>query len=107
MNILKRLIKYRFSHIIHRMFQSTLPRGDGGFSGGTLERPALKELFQDIAEGKVDTVVVYKIDRLTRSLMDFSKIVNKFDNVNHYPLSLKLIINLLIYLGIKLYYFLC
>jgi len=52
---------------------------DGGFSGGTLERPALKELFQDIEDGKVDTVVVYKIDRLTRSLMDFSKIVELFD----------------------------
>lgn len=52
---------------------------DGGFSGGNLERPALKELFKDIQEGKVDTVVVYKIDRLTRSLMDFSKIVEIFD----------------------------
>ena len=52
---------------------------DGGFSGGTLERPALKELFKDIEEGKVDTVVVYKIDRLTRFLMDFSKIVELFD----------------------------
>lgn len=52
---------------------------DGGFSGGTLERPSLKELFKDIEDGKVDTVVVYKIDRLTRSLMDFSKIVEVFD----------------------------
>jgi len=52
---------------------------DGGFSGGTLERPALKELFQDIEAGQIDTVVVYKIDRLTRSLMDFSKIVELFD----------------------------
>ncbi|MEI8389313.1 MAG: recombinase family protein [bacterium] len=52
---------------------------DGGFSGGTLERPALKELFQDIEAGEIDTIVVYKIDRLTRSLMDFSKIVELFD----------------------------
>ncbi len=52
---------------------------DGGFSGGTLERPALKELFEDIEAGKIDTVVVYKIDRLTRALMDFSKIVELFD----------------------------
>ena len=52
---------------------------DGGFSGGNIERPALKELFQDIQHGKVDTVLVYKIDRLTRSLMDFSKIVEIFD----------------------------
>lgn len=53
---------------------------DGGFSGGTLERPAVKELFKDIEAGEVDIVVVYKVDRLTRSLMDFSKIVELFDN---------------------------
>lgn len=52
---------------------------DGGISGGTMERPALKRLLQDIREKKVDVVVVYKIDRLTRSLMDFSKIVEIFD----------------------------
>ncbi len=52
---------------------------DGGYSGGTMERPALKRLIQDIEAGKVDTVVVYKIDRLTRSLMDFSKIIEVFD----------------------------
>ncbi len=46
---------------------------DGGFSGGTLDRPALKLLLSDIAEGRVDVVVVYKIDRLTRSLFDFAK----------------------------------
>ncbi|MBM3950792.1 MAG: recombinase family protein [Rhodospirillales bacterium] len=52
---------------------------DGGFSGGTLERPALKRLLADIEEGLVDVVVVYKIDRLSRSLMDFSKLVEVFD----------------------------
>ncbi|MEI8377223.1 MAG: recombinase family protein [bacterium] len=52
---------------------------DGGFSGGTLERPAVKELFKDIEAGDIDIVVVYKVDRLTRSLMDFSKIVELFD----------------------------
>lgn len=52
---------------------------DGGFSGGTLERPAVKELFNDIEDGKVDIVVVYKVDRLTRSLMDFSKMVELLD----------------------------
>jgi DNA invertase Pin-like site-specific DNA recombinase len=52
---------------------------DGGFSGGTLERPALKQLLADIEEGLVDVVVVYKIDRLSRSLMDFSKLVEVFD----------------------------
>lgn len=53
---------------------------DGGFSGGTLERPALKQLLVDIESGKIDIVVVYKVDRLTRSLMDFSKIVELFDS---------------------------
>ena len=52
---------------------------DGGISGGTLERPSLKELFQDIERGEVNIVVVYKVDRLTRSLMDFAKIVELFD----------------------------
>src|ERR1700739_2588674 len=52
---------------------------DGGFSGATMERPALQRLLVDIAAGRVDTVVVYKIDRLTRSLADFAKIVEIFD----------------------------
>ncbi len=52
---------------------------DGGFSGGNMERPALKKLLTDIAAGKVNIVVVYKIDRLTRSLMDFAKLVEAFD----------------------------
>ncbi len=52
---------------------------DGGFSGATLERPALKRLLADIEEGRVDVVVVYKIDRLSRSLMDFAKLVEVFD----------------------------
>jgi len=52
---------------------------DGGFSGGNMERPALKRLLEDIAAKRVDTVVVYKVDRLTRSLADFAKIVEQFD----------------------------
>ena len=52
---------------------------DGGISGGTMERPALRRLLSDIAAGRVDTVVVYKVDRLTRSLSDFAKIVDAFD----------------------------
>jgi site-specific DNA recombinase len=52
---------------------------DGGFSGGTMDRPALQRLLGDIREGQVDVVVVYKIDRLTRSLFDFAKIVEAFD----------------------------
>ena len=52
---------------------------DGGFSGGTLERPALRRLLADIEDGRIDVVVVYKIDRLSRCLMDFSKLVEVFD----------------------------
>jgi DNA invertase Pin-like site-specific DNA recombinase len=52
---------------------------DGGFSGATMERPALQRLLADIRAGRADTVVVYKIDRLTRSLADFAKIVEILD----------------------------
>jgi DNA invertase Pin-like site-specific DNA recombinase len=52
---------------------------DGGYSGGTLERPGLRELLADIEARKIDVVVVYKVDRLTRSLADFAKIVERFD----------------------------
>ena len=60
---------------------SALPMAydDGGFTGGSMERPGLKCLLADIALGKVDVVVVYKVDRLTRSLADFAKIVEAFD----------------------------
>ncbi|MGA2782625.1 MAG: recombinase family protein [Smithella sp.] len=52
---------------------------DGGFSGGNMERPALKQLLEDIGAGKVNAVVVYKVDRLTRSLTDFARIIERFD----------------------------
>jgi site-specific DNA recombinase len=55
------------------------PYNDGGLSGATMERPALKQLLADIEEGLVDVVVVYKVDRLTRSLSDFAKMVEIFD----------------------------
>jgi site-specific DNA recombinase len=55
---------------------------DGGFSGGTLQRPALQRLIVDIEAGRVDVVVVYKIDRLSRSLMDFARLVEVFDRNN-------------------------
>lgn len=55
---------------------------DGGYSGGNMERPALKKLLLDVQNGLVDIIVVYKIDRLTRSLMDFSKIVEVLDKHN-------------------------
>ena len=52
---------------------------DGGYSGGTINRPALQVLLDDIKSGLIDVIVVYKIDRLTRSLTDFAKMVNVFD----------------------------
>jgi DNA invertase Pin-like site-specific DNA recombinase len=52
---------------------------DGGLSGGSLERPALQRLLADVAAGKVDIILVYKVDRLTRSLLDFAKLVEAFD----------------------------
>ena len=55
---------------------------DGGISGATLDRPALKRLLADIEAHKVDVVVVYKIDRLSRALMDFAKLVEVFDRNN-------------------------
>ena len=55
------------------------PYDDGGISGGTMDRPALQNLLGDIQAGQVDVVVVYKIDRLTRSLIDFARIVEVFD----------------------------
>ena len=52
---------------------------DGGVSGGSMERPGLRALLDDIGRGRIDVVVVYKVDRLTRSLTDFAKIVDAFD----------------------------
>ena len=55
---------------------------DGGFSGGNTDRPALQRLLGDLRAGKVDVIVVYKVDRLTRSLADFAKLVELFDEHN-------------------------
>jgi DNA invertase Pin-like site-specific DNA recombinase len=52
---------------------------DGGFSGGSMERPALRKLLEDVDKGRIDVIVVYKVDRLTRSLADFAKLVELFD----------------------------
>jgi site-specific DNA recombinase len=52
---------------------------DGGLSGASLDRPALQELLEDLRGGKIDVIVVYKVDRLTRSLADFAKLVELFD----------------------------
>ena len=63
----------------------TLLRGkydDGGFSGGNTDRPALQRLLEDVRAGKIDVIVVYKVDRLTRSLADFAKLVELFDKHN-------------------------
>src|SRR5437870_2617392 len=56
------------------------PYDDGGLSGGTMERPALQSLLADIAANLIDVVVVYKVDRLTRSLTDFAKLVEIFES---------------------------
>jgi len=55
---------------------------DGGFSGGTVERPALQRLLADIDARKIDVIVVYKVDRLSRSLADFARLVERFDATN-------------------------
>src|SRR6476661_8504279 len=55
---------------------------DGGFSGGNTDRPALQRLLDDVRAGKIDVIVVYKVDRLTRSLADFAKLVELFDRHN-------------------------
>ncbi len=55
------------------------PYDDGGFSGGSLERPALQKLLVDVRAGQIDIILVYKVDRLTRSLADFAKLVELFD----------------------------
>lgn len=55
------------------------PFDDGGFSGGSMDRPALKSLLAEVEQGNVDIIVVYKVDRLTRSLADFAKMVDRFD----------------------------
>src|SRR5262245_66507155 len=52
---------------------------DGAFSGASLDRPALQSLLADVRAGKIDIIVVYKVDRLTRSLADFAKLVDLFD----------------------------
>jgi len=52
---------------------------DGGFTGGNMDRPAVQRLLADIEAGKIDCVVVYKVDRLSRSLLDFSRIIEAFD----------------------------
>ena len=52
---------------------------DGGYSGGSMERPALQSLLEDVRARKLDVIVVYKVDRLTRSLADFAKLVEQFD----------------------------
>lgn len=55
---------------------------DGGFSGGNIERPALQRLMEDIQAGKIDCVVVYKVDRLSRSLLDFARVMETFNKFN-------------------------
>ncbi|UCC31253.1 MAG: recombinase family protein, partial [Phycisphaerales bacterium] len=59
-----------------------LPRryDDGGFTGGNIERPAIRQLLDDVQRGRIDCVVVYKVDRLSRSLLDFARIIKLFED---------------------------
>ncbi len=54
------------------------PRDDGGFTGASIDRPALTRLLADVEAGKIDVIVVYKVDRLSRSLLDFAKMMERF-----------------------------
>ena len=71
------------AYITSQRTEGWLPLGDdyddGGYSGGNMERPALKRLLADILADHIDIVVVYKIDRLTRSLADFSRLIEVFE----------------------------
>src|SRR5258708_21119859 len=71
------------AYIVSQRAEGWLPVGDryddGGVSGGTLERPALKRLLADVEAGTIDVVLVYKIDRLSRSMLDFLKLVETFE----------------------------
>ena len=66
---------------------------DGGFAGGNMDRPALQRLMADIEAGKIDSVIVYKVDRLSRSLLDFAKIVETFDRYHISFVSVTQLIN--------------
>ena len=70
---------YVLSQVGEGWSASSATYDDGGYSGGSLERPGLIQLLADIDADRVDVVVVYKVDRLTRSLTDFAKIVERFD----------------------------
>lgn len=71
------------AYILSQAGEGWTPTGqvysDGGISGGHMERPGLQALIADINAGQIDIVVVYKVDRLTRSLADFAKLVDVFD----------------------------
>lgn len=58
---------------------------DGGFSGGSMDHPGLEQLLKDVEAGRIDIIVVYKVDRLTRSLADFAKMVDLFDGAGVSP----------------------
>src|SRR5688572_4227861 len=74
------------AYVLSQKHEGWSPLGDryddGGFSGGSMERPGLQQLLADIEAGRIDVVVVYKVDRLTRSLADFAKMVEIFDAQN-------------------------
>jgi hypothetical protein len=62
---------------------------DGGFTGGNMERPALQRLLADVDAGRIDCIVVYKVDRLSRSILDFARIMERFDQGHLCPLRTK------------------
>jgi site-specific DNA recombinase len=71
------------AYILSQTHEGWEPTGelydDGGYSGGSMERPGLRQLLEDVEAGKIDIIVVYKVDRLTRSLADFARIVDVLD----------------------------
>src|SRR5437016_10598346 len=75
---------------------------DGGLSGGTMERPALKRLLEDIKASKVQIIVVYKVDRLTRSLTDFGRIVDVLDAHNASAIALAILSPILALLALAI-----
>jgi site-specific DNA recombinase len=73
-------VRYSFVEVVDPIGRRTwLDGDDGGFTGGNMERPALQRLLADIEAGQIDCVVVYKVDRLSRSLLDFARMMQTFD----------------------------
>jgi len=73
-------VRYSFVEVVDPIGRRTwLDDDDGGFTGANMDRPALQRLLADIEAGQIDCVVVYKVDRLSRSLLDFARMMQTFD----------------------------